>query len=117
MLSLEFLLIFLGVISVLILMVPVFGNLKEISDKSIEKVNLENTMNQLIYFCQKTNFIDYQQFELEFVTQIDISSNDNILEIKTQNFNQTHEFGCQIQESLGKGNYHFEANQKHFVSS
>jgi len=111
--SLETLLIICAMISIILLMLPVFFNLKQVSDKSFEKLHLKNVANQLLYFCEKSFFYDDLKFKINVLQNQTWESFEDKLILTSQNFEHEIDFACVVFEDLSKGDHYFQIkNQK-----
>jgi len=111
--ALETLLIITAMISIVLLLLPVFFSLKEINDKSFEKLHLKNTANQLLYYCNKNKFTAFD-FEINLFVDQKWDSDSETLIISSENFEVQIDFDCIIQENLEKGHYQFHVENQMF---
>jgi len=106
--SLEVLLIVAAVISIILLMLPVFFNLKTAADRSFEKLHLKNVANQLMYYCQKSFFIQTFNFELNVFELQNWDVYNNLLTITSKNAETNTTFQCFVSEQLESGKHQFQ---------
>ena len=106
--SLETLLLITALISIILITLPIFFNLKQLGDKSFEKLHLKNTANQLLYYCEKSFFFEDLRFDIQISEKQRWKTEERKLILSSENFQEEINFPCLVSEDLEKGEHYFE---------